>query len=107
MTVNILVKKLFKFLGVDLEIRIWSDRTAANQASSRLGIEKMRHLGTQYLWIQELVKLGQVTLHKIPGEKNPSDIFTKDVPKDVIFEAKEIRCNRLHHHHERNQLVRN
>ena len=31
----------------------------------------------QYLWIQSLVAAGTVTLRKIPGEINRSDLMTK------------------------------
>ena len=78
------VQKLFAFMGVDLEIRIWSDSSAAVQAAQRLGTGKMRHLETQCLWIQELVKTKRVTIHKVKGELNPADIYTKDVPRDVL-----------------------
>ena len=78
------VQKLFAFMGIDLEIRTWSDSSAATQAAQRLGTGKMRHLETQYLWIQELVKTKRVTIHKVKGEMNPADIYTKDVPRDVL-----------------------
>ena len=78
------VQKLFAFMGIDLEIRIWSDSSAAIQAATRLGAGKMRHLETQYLWIQQLVKEKRLTIHKVKGEDNPADIYTKDVPRDIL-----------------------
>ena len=41
------VQKLFAFMGIDLEIRTWSDSSAAIQAAQRLGTGKMRHWETR------------------------------------------------------------
>ena len=75
------VQKLFAFMGIDLEIRTWSDSSPAVQVAKRLGAGKMRHLETQCPWIQELVKTKRVTVHKVKGELNPADIYTKEVPR--------------------------
>ena len=37
----------------------------------------MRHLEVKDLWLQSLVKDGRVTLRKIPGSHNVSDVLTK------------------------------
>jgi hypothetical protein len=44
----------------------------------------MRHLETQELWIQQAIKEKKLTVHKIPGTENSSDILTKYVPKAVL-----------------------
>jgi hypothetical protein len=41
----------------------------------------VRHLEVRFLWLQEVVRKGRVTIRKIPGEKNPADILTK--PKNA------------------------
>ena len=37
-----------------------------------------------YLWLQERVEAGEVVVNKIAGEKNPADIGTKHVARDVM-----------------------
>ena len=37
----------------------------------------MRHLEVKDLWLQALLKDGRVTLRKIPGTHNVSDVLTK------------------------------
>ena len=38
---------------------------------------KVRHLHTSDLWIQERVRNGDVTLHKVLGTEVPADALTK------------------------------
>ena len=64
--------------GMDVDTpRIWFDSSAALQASSKMGVGKMRHIAVSHLFIQELVKTKQVIIGKVKGEKNPSDVMTK------------------------------
>ena len=37
----------------------------------------MRHLDTALLWVQQLVRSGEVILEKVPGVENPGDAMTK------------------------------
>ena len=39
----------------------------------------MRHVQTRYLWVQEHVKEGHLTIRPIRGKNNPADLFTKAV----------------------------
>ena len=39
----------------------------------------MRHVQTRYLWVQERVKEGHLTIKPIRGKNNPADLFTKAV----------------------------
>ena len=61
-----------------------SDATAAIGMCRRLGLGKVRHLATADLWIQQRVRMGQITLKKLPGEINPSDLLTKHLSRDDI-----------------------
>jgi hypothetical protein len=44
---------------------------------TRQGLGKLRHIDTQTLWIQEKVRLKQITLKKVLGDVNPADLLTK------------------------------
>ena len=42
----------------------------------------VRHLETQYLWIQQAVQKGRFFLSKVDGETNPADLGTKHLDQD-------------------------
>ena len=71
------IQSLLKDMGVDVRLVIHQDSTAAKGTLSRSGIGKIKHLDTQWLWSQELVKAGKLELKKVDGTKNPADILTK------------------------------
>ena len=50
----------------------------------RLGAGKVRHLQTQYLWVQDVFHTRRATLRKIPGPLNPADLMTKHVGAEDI-----------------------
>ena len=64
-------------LGSSLPLRIWTDSTASIGICKRQGLGKVRHLAVQDLWIQQRVRSGDFDLYKIPGERNPADLFMK------------------------------
>ena len=68
-------------LGIHPTLRVWTDSIASKGICSRQGLGKVRHLDVQQLWIQQRVRRGEVGLHKVPGDDNPADMFTKaDIP---------------------------
>ena len=70
-------QSLFADLGSALEVRVWTDSSAAIGICSRQGLGKLRHIDTQALWIQEKVRTKQIILKKVRGEVNPADLLTK------------------------------
>ena len=80
-------QSLLADLGVQVPLRVWTDSSAAIGICSRQGLGKLRHLDTHTLWIQQAVRSKRVDLRKIPGERNPADLFTKH-----IFPGRS-RCN--------------
>ena len=71
------MRSLLADLGIIVSIEIITDSTAATGTASRIGIGKIKHLDVGWLWIQDLVKAGDVTLKKINGKVNPADLMTK------------------------------
>eukprot|EP00973_Karenia_brevis_P010742 1455179-Karenia_brevis.AAC.1 len=57
-------------LGAQFSLRLWTDATTARGASSRRGVQGMRHLDTAILWIQNKVRERKLTLHKISTHGN-------------------------------------
>ena len=70
-------QSLMKDLVQHLQIRVWTDSSAAIGICTRQGLGKLRHIDTHLLWIQQALRSGRVNLRKILGEKNPADLFTK------------------------------
>ena len=57
--------------------RLWTDSGSTKQGLERLGVGKIRHLDTQHLFVQEAQRLKLMTLGKVKGTENPSNILTK------------------------------
>ena len=73
-------RSLFRDLGIDVGVRIWTDSSASIGISTRQGLGKLRHIDTHTLWIQERVRTRDVELRKVRGECNPADLLTKHLP---------------------------
>ena len=80
-------QSLLKDLDIGLPLRVWTDSTATLGICRRQGLGKLRHIDTQFLWIQLRVRDGTVELRKVKGTENPGDLFTKHlVGEDKIQE---------------------
>ena len=64
----------------DATVSIGIDATAAMGIAQRVGLNKVRHMEVDILWIQEQQARKILLLRKIPGIQNPSDLCTKNVP---------------------------
>ena len=71
------VQAFAKDLGRVVTIRLHIDSSAALSIISRTGLGKAKHIEIQYLWLQEAVRSGKLTVEKIPTETNSSDLGTK------------------------------
>ncbi len=70
-------RSLLRDLDVSIPLRVWTDSTATLGICGRQGLGKLRHIGTQCLWIQHRVRDGTFELRKVLGTENPGDLFTK------------------------------
>ena len=70
-------------LNVPLEIRLFTDSSAAKGICRRRGHGKVRHIDVQYLWLQERVQSGDLALKSLPGRDNPADMMTKHVDSET------------------------
>ena len=52
---------------------------AGKGIAERRGVGKIRHLDTQYLWVQQKLQQKAFTLKKVKGTENPADLQTKYV----------------------------
>ena len=84
------LKSMAADFGDELQAGLWSDASAAIAISQRSGLGKLRHIQTQYLWIQERVSAKDFSLTKVVGTANPADMLTKylaraDLEKHLEF----------------------
>merc|ERR1711994_423562 len=68
--------------GLDMRVRVNSDSSTGIGIASRTGLGKVRHIEVAQLWVQEKVRLGTITLTKVPGKRNLSDALTKFINKE-------------------------
>ena len=78
----------FLSLAKDLEIpfsgHLHSDSSAAIGITSRRGLGKVKHMHTQYLWVQERVRAKDFELHKVRTDQNRADLMTKYLTKPTM-----------------------
>ena len=66
--------------------RLGSDSNAARGAASRHGLGKLKHLELKYLWLQQVLRQGRLTLARLPGEENFADLLTKHLAEGKLEE---------------------
>ena len=78
------VQTMLAELGVEVEVVMYTDSSAAKSFASQRGLSRMRHMDVRKLWLQEEVRQGKVKLIKVRGDTNPADLMTKYLgPKEV------------------------
>ena len=60
------------------------DATAAKAIAERSGLDKLRHIDVNILWIQEQEARDRLPLVKVCGKINPADLMTKYVDGELI-----------------------
>ena len=68
---------VFRDMGVQHAIILYTDSSAAKGISSRRGLGKVRHIELNELWLQDQVARGRIAVRKMGGEDNFSDSLTK------------------------------
>ena len=72
----ICIKNMCEDVGIVCSIVVKTDSSAAKGIMTRRGCGKIKHIAAKQLWIQEYVINGDVVVHKVPRNDNPSDAFT-------------------------------
>ena len=63
--------------GITRKIILETDSVAGRGMSLRLGAGKVRHVETQWLWVQGVFHRREAEIRKIPSIKNGADLMTK------------------------------
>ena len=75
---------LIRDWGIGLKAHVWMDATAGIAIGSRRGLGKVKHIDTVFLWAQEVVNTGRVTVGKKPTTEMLADILTKPVTHSIL-----------------------
>ena len=67
-------------LGKSFKARVHVDASVANSICERKGIDKLRHLAVNNLWLQEQQARERAPLHKVAGKVNVADLMTNTSP---------------------------
>ena len=71
------LKSVMKDMGIEVTVEVHVDANAAIGMIMKEGLSGVRHIDTQYLWVQESVRDGRIKVKKVDGQLNPADMFTK------------------------------
>ena len=71
---------MYEDFGTHMNGVLLGDASAALAIVARRGLGKLRHLDTNYLWIQEKAAKGDLNFKKVAGVDNGADLFTKTLP---------------------------
>ena len=67
------------------KIELWKDNNSAKAIMQRLGPgSRVKHLEVQTMWVQQLNKIGLISLNKLGTLENVADLLTKHVPRAVL-----------------------
>ena len=67
------------------KIEVWTDSSSAKAIIQRLGPgRRTKHLEVQTMWVQQLNKLGLISMNKLCTLENVADMMTKHVPRGVL-----------------------
>ena len=70
--------------GILLKLQVWMDATAGAAICSRRGFGKVKHIDTIFLWVQDLITEGKITLGKKHTSENFADVLTKPVDGAIL-----------------------
>ena len=72
-------------LGYEFKLRIHVDNNTAKAITSRLGLDRVRHMEVRHLRAQQAYRQKRFEVRKIAGERNPADVLTKAMSaKDML-----------------------
>ena len=70
-----------------LKPRVRVNATASKAIASRRGVERVRHLHTQVLWVQKAMARRVLTIVKVPGVEHPADTETKHLAQREMHDC--------------------
>ena len=78
--------------GLEFEVSVMVDSSAAIGVVNRRGAGKLRHVRVGQLWVQEKAMSGEIRYKKVKGTMNPADILTKALPSTTLNMYLDMLC---------------
>ncbi len=78
------IKSLFGDLGLEIEVQVNNDTSAARSILERSGAGRVRHVEVRELWAQEKVPRGELSIIKVRREDNVADGLIKHVDRSKL-----------------------
>ncbi len=76
--------------GMSGPVVLHTDSSLAKSFARRRGLGKARHIRTRCLWLQQAVADRQVLVRKVAGTRNPADILTKYLSRELAYQMAEL-----------------
>eukprot|EP00971_Amphidinium_carterae_P260694 5171805-Amphidinium_carterae.1 len=93
------VKQVIEEMGIpemdtnNVTMMINTDSSSGKAVASRLGLNrKTKHVQLKFLYIQDVIQRGELTIKKIPTTHDPADVLTKHLPAITIQSHLERLC---------------
>ena len=78
------MQSLLHDIGIDIPIKVKADASAALGIVQRCGLGKLRHIHTNWLWVQDKARDKSVEYDKVIGAENPPDALTKPLGSNPL-----------------------
>ena len=78
------MQSLCQDLGLQLGTESYVDSTTAKSIGDRLGVARVKHMQTRWLWCQERVQMGDLTVTHQRTAENVSDVLTKPLTRAAM-----------------------
>ena len=78
------MQSLLHDIGIDIPIKVKADASAALGIVQRCGLGKLRHIHTNWLWVQDKARDKSVEYDKVVGTENPPDALTKPLDSNSL-----------------------
>eukprot|EP00971_Amphidinium_carterae_P154260 3059423-Amphidinium_carterae.1 len=80
-------------MSKNINMSINTDSSAGKAVANRLGFnKKTKHVQLKYLYMQDIVQRGEMTITKIPTTHNPADVLIKHLPAATIHSHLDRLC---------------
>ena len=79
-------QSMMRDLGVEVQVRVNTDASAARGICFRKGPGEVRHIEVNQLWVQEAVASGRIKLEKVNTQENLADVLTKHLGRQQMAE---------------------
>ena len=84
------IQQLLGEMNIETKIILMSDSQSACRTTVKRGPGRMRHLDIKELWLQGEVRDGHIEVKHVPGETNPADLLTKQLPQKKLNQMMEL-----------------